>query len=75
MNVIMRLNGGKKELEELFIKEAKEAGIVQIKGHPFNPGVRISMYNSMPIEGVEYLCEFMNNFESTYKNDERYKMV
>ena len=71
MNVIMRIAGGKKELEELFITEAKAAGIVQIRGHTFNPGIRISMYNSMPLEGVQYLCEFMKHFASQYKQDSK----
>jgi len=39
---------------------------VQIKGHTFNPGVRISMYNAMPIEGVAYLTQFMREFMKRY---------
>lgn len=56
MNVIFRIHGGNKAIEEIFIQEAEKAGIVQIRAHTFNPGIRISMYNAMPIEGVEYLC-------------------
>jgi phosphoserine aminotransferase len=37
------------------MSEAKSAGIVQIRGHTFNLGIRISMYNAMPTEGVNYL--------------------
>ena len=53
-------------MEDLFIKEAAEAGIVQIRAHTFNPGIRISMYNSMPLEGVAYLTHFMRKFMSKY---------
>ena len=53
-------------MEEKFMKEAKEAGIVQIKGHTFCPGIRISMYNAMPVEGVEYLCGFLDHFRAKY---------
>jgi len=35
---------------------------VQIRGHTFNPGIRISMYNSMPIAGVQFLTNFMREF-------------
>jgi phosphoserine aminotransferase len=66
MNVIFRIQGGNVGLEEAFIKEAKEAGIVQIRGHTFNPGIRISMYNAMPLEGVAYLTEFMRRFKVKY---------
>lgn len=62
VNVIFRIQGGNKELEETFMAEAKKAGIIQIRGHYFNPGVRISMYNAMPIEGVAFLCDFMRRF-------------
>jgi len=53
-------------MEEKFIKEAKEAGIVQIRGHYFNPGIRISMYNACPVEAVEYLCSFLDHFRAKY---------
>lgn len=39
---------------------------MQIKGHYFCPGIRISMYNATPVEGVKYLCEFMNHFKAKY---------
>lgn len=66
INVIFRIQGGNKELEALFIEEAKKAGIVQIKGHTFNPGIRVSMYNAMPVQGVSYLCAFMRHFMQRY---------
>jgi phosphoserine aminotransferase len=66
INVIFRIQGGNTEMEKTFIREAEKAGIVQITGHSFNPGVRISMYNSMPIEGVAYLTQFMRLFQVKY---------
>ena len=41
---------------------AMKCGITQIKAHTFNPGIRVSMYNAMPVEGVTYLCNFMRCF-------------
>jgi phosphoserine aminotransferase len=55
INVIFRIQGGNKDLEEMFMSEASKAGIVQIRGHTFNPGIRVSMYNAMPVEGTIYL--------------------
>ena len=60
--MILRICGGNSELEETFIREALKAGITQIRGHTFNPGIRVSMYNAMPIEGVAYLTQFMRVF-------------
>ena len=51
------------ELNAKFIKEAKEAGFVNLKGHRTVGGMRASIYNAMPIEGVEKLVEFMAKFE------------
>jgi phosphoserine aminotransferase len=48
------------------MKEAKEWGIIQIKGHYFCPGIRISMYNAMPVAGVSHLCSFMRHFMKKY---------
>jgi phosphoserine aminotransferase len=49
-------------LELKFIKEAEEKGFMQLKGHSKNPGIRVSMYNAMPLEGVQRLCAFMERF-------------
>lgn len=54
---------GNKDLDAKFVKEAKEAGIENIKGHRTVGGMRASIYNAMPIEGVKYLVEFMKKFE------------
>ena len=51
------------ELNAKFIKEAAEAGFVNLKGHRSVGGMRASIYNAMPIEGVEKLVAFMAEFE------------
>ena len=56
-----------KELDEKFIKEAKEHGFENLKGHRTVGGMRASMYNAMPLEGVEKLVEFMKKFEMENK--------
>lgn len=52
------------ELNAKFVKEATAAGFVNLKGHRSVGGMRASIYNAMPIEGVEKLVEFMKTFES-----------
>ncbi len=54
---------GNEELDAKFVKEAKEAGFENLKGHRSVGGMRASIYNAMPIEGVEKLVEFMKKFE------------
>ena len=54
---------GDKDLEAKFVKEADAAGFVNLKGHRTVGGMRASIYNAMPIEGVEALVEFMKKFE------------
>lgn len=54
---------GSEELDKKFIEEAKNAGLVQLKGHRSVGGMRASIYNAMPIEGVKVLVEFMKKFE------------
>ena len=54
---------GNEELDAKFVKEAKAAGFENLKGHRTVGGMRASIYNAMPIEGVEKLVEFMRNFE------------
>ena len=58
---------GNKELDAKFVKEAKEVGIENIKGHRTVGGMRASIYNAMLIEGVRYLVEFMKKFEAENK--------
>ena len=54
---------GDKDLDAKFIKEAEAAGFVNLKGHRSVGGMRASIYNAMPIEGVEKLVAFMEAFE------------
>ena len=55
------------ELNKKFIAEAKEAGFVNLAGHRTVGGMRASIYNAMPVEGVVKLVEFMKEFESNNK--------
>ncbi|MBO5059908.1 MAG: 3-phosphoserine/phosphohydroxythreonine transaminase [Clostridia bacterium] len=55
------------DLNAKFIKEAKEAGFVNLKGHRTVGGMRASIYNAMPVEGVEALVAFMKKFEEENK--------
>ncbi len=54
---------GSSELDKKFIEEAKNKGLTQLKGHRTVGGMRASVYNAMPIEGVCALVEFMEEFE------------
>lgn len=58
---------GNEELDAKFVKEAKEAGFVNLKGHRSVGGMRASIYNAMPMEGVEALVDFMKKFEAENK--------
>ena len=55
---------GSEELDAKFVKEAKAAGFENLKGHRSVGGMRASIYNAMPMEGVEKLVEFMRKFEA-----------
>lgn len=65
MNVVFVT--GDEDLDKEFVKEAKAANIVNIKGHRSVGGMRASIYNAMPIEAVEYLINFMKDFEIQHK--------
>ncbi len=54
---------GNPDLDAKFLKEAADAGFVNLKGHRIVGGMRASIYNAMPIEGVEKLVAFMEKFE------------
>ncbi len=58
---------GDADLDALFVKEAAAAGFVNLKGHRSVGGMRASIYNAMPIEGVEKLVAFMKEFEEAHK--------
>ena len=55
---------GSEELDTKFVKEAKAAGLESLKGHRSVGGMRASIYNAMPVAGVEKLVEFMKKFEA-----------
>ena len=58
---------GDSDLDAKFVAAAKEAGFINIKGHRTVGGMRASIYNAMPIEGVEKLVAFMKKFEEENK--------
>lgn len=61
MNIPFRVKKDE-ALENKFLKEAAAAGLVELKGHRSVGGCRASIYNAMPIEGVEALVNFMKKF-------------
>ena len=65
MNVVFRTPS--EELDAAFVKEAKENGLTELKGHRLVGGCRASIYNAMPLEGVKALVEFMKKFELANK--------
>ncbi len=65
MNVVFRTPTD--ELDAEFIAEAKNNGLMELKGHRLVGGCRASIYNAMPIEGVRALIEFMKKFETAHK--------
>ena len=56
------------ELNAKFVAEATKAGLVSLKGHRLVGGMRASIYNAMPVDGVKALVEFMKKFETENKN-------
>ena len=61
MNVPFKLRDA--SLDEAFLKGAKERGMIQLKGHRAVGGMRASIYNAMPIEGVQTLVRYLEDFE------------
>ena len=64
MNVIFNLHDA--ALEPLFVAQAADAGLLALKGHRALGGIRASIYNAVPIEGVRGLCDFMAEFRRTH---------
>ena len=64
MNVPFKLRD--EALDEAFLKGAKERGMIQLKGHRSVGGMRASIYNAMPIEGVQALVDYMKEFEKQH---------
>ena len=65
MNVVFVT--GNADLDKRFVAEAKEAGFVNLGGHRSVGGMRASIYNAMPEEGVDALIAFMQKFEAANK--------
>ena len=63
MNVTWRIKGGDEELEKKFLDESKKLGMSSLKGHRSVGGLRASIYNAFPMEGVDALVSFMKDFE------------
>ena len=68
MNVVFRIKGDIEDLEQLFVKESEKAGLSGLKGHRSVGGLRASIYNAHPKEGVEALIDFMAFFEKEHKS-------
>ncbi len=68
MNVVFRLPS--EDLEGRFIKEAAEKGMSGLKGHRSVGGIRASIYNAMPEEGVQALIQFMKEFSTKHGGDQ-----
>jgi len=64
MNIPFTL--GNSDLDSVFLEQAAEKGLVTLKGHRFVGGMRASIYNAMPEEGVDTLIAFMTDFEAKY---------
>ncbi|MCI5779661.1 MAG: 3-phosphoserine/phosphohydroxythreonine transaminase [Lentisphaeria bacterium] len=65
MNVVFRTPDA--DLDAKFVSEATAAGLTQLKGHRLVGGCRASIYNAMPVEGVQALIDFMKKFECANK--------
>ena len=63
MNIPVKLSDDK--LEAQFLKQASERGLVDLAGHRSVGGIRVSLYNAMPMEGVDKLTQFMEEFQQT----------
>ena len=57
---------GSADLDAMFVAEAAKQGLVSLKGHRSVGGMRASIYNAMPLAGVQKLVGFMRNFERTH---------
>ena len=66
MNVPFRIGGGNESLEAEFIRKSVERGMISLKGHRSVGGIRASIYNSVTLEEVEVLADFMKEFQQTH---------
>ena len=64
MNVVFNLR--EEALTDLFVKEAADAGLVNLKGHRLVGGLRASLYNALPVQAAQVLADFMADFASRH---------
>lgn len=70
MSVVFKTNNA--ALDKLFVEKAREKGMVNLAGHRIAGGMRASIYNAMPLEGVETLVAFIKAFDDTYGGNAQY---
>merc|ERR1719321_1261642 len=63
MNIPFQIKGGDEALEKKFLSEASKVKLFQLAGHRSVGGIRASVYNGMPMKGVEALADFMKSFK------------
>jgi phosphoserine aminotransferase len=63
-NVVFRIKGGDAALEKKFVEGAEAIGLHTLKGHRSVGGLRASLYNAMPMAGVDALLAFMKQFQA-----------
>ena len=68
MNVPFRIGGGNESLEAEFIQKSIERGMISLKGHRSVGGIRASIYNSVTLEEVEILGDFMKEFQERHES-------
>ena len=62
VNLPFQIKGGDEALEKKFLEDAKKQGLVTLAGHRTVGGIRASLYNGMPMAGVQALADFMKSF-------------
>ncbi len=72
MNVPFIIKGGDEALEKAFLEQAHKQGLINLAGHRSVGGIRASIYNGMPLEGVEKLVNFMHLFQESAAANEKH---
>ena len=65
VNLPFRIRGGDEYLEKLFVDQARERNMIQLKGHRSVGGIRVSLYNAITVPEVAMLGDFMKEFMSS----------
>lgn len=68
VNIPFQIQGGNEELEKKFLKEAEKQQLFTLAGHRSVGGIRASLYNGMPMDGVYRLADFMKSFREENPN-------